>query len=163
MKKLFSLIILAAVLASCSPQPEAEVAVVEELAVVNYYGDSISLDNAISPAEMLQIMNTDGGFEGKVEAKIEECCKKKGCWMKVDLGNGEQMRVSFKDYGFFVPKEGAEGKAVIMQGMAYMDTTSVDMLRHLAEDAGKTPEEIEAITEPELTLAFEATGVVIKD
>ena len=50
-----------------------------------------------------------------------------------------------------------------MQGMAYMDTTSVDMLRHLAEDAGKSQEEIDAITQPELTLAFEATGVVIKD
>jgi len=162
MNKFFALVAGLALFAACAPQPEAEV-LTEEQVVMNFYGDTISVDGAITADQLLAIMNTDGGFEGKVVATIDECCKKKGCWMKVDLGNGEQMRVSFKDYGFFVPKEGAEGKEVIMQGMAYMDTTSVDMLRHLAEDAGKSQEEIDAITEPELTLAFEATGVVIKD
>jgi hypothetical protein len=162
MKKFFALLAGVALLAACAPQPEAEV-VAEEQVVMNFYGDTITADGAVNTDELLAVMTANGGFEGKVEATIDECCKKKGCWMMVNLGNGEQMRVTFKDYGFFVPKEGAEGKAVIMQGMAYMDTTSVDMLRHLAEDAGKTQEEIDAITEPELTLAFEATGVIIKD
>jgi hypothetical protein len=77
------------------------------------------------------------------------------------LGDGEEMRVTFKDYGFFVPLDAA-GKTVIMEGKAYYDTTSVDMLRHYAEDAGESPEEIEKITEPKLELAFEATGVLLK-
>jgi hypothetical protein len=81
--------------------------------------------------------------------------------MKVDKGNGETMMVTFKDYGFFVPFESA-GKTAIMKGFAYYDTVSVEMLRHYAEDAGKSKEEIEAITEPEYDIAFEASGVVLK-
>ena len=39
---------------------------------------------------------------------------------------------------------------------------NVDYLKHLAEDANASQEEIDAITEPELALVFEATGVHIK-
>ncbi|MBK7110455.1 MAG: DUF4920 domain-containing protein [Bacteroidetes bacterium] len=80
--------------------------------------------------------------------------------MKLDLGNGESMRVSFKDYGFFVPKD-LEGKQVIVQGVAEVKTISVDDQRHFAEDAGKTKEEIESITEPQEELVFVADGVIV--
>jgi len=43
-----------------------------------------------------------------------------------------------------------------------VDTLDVPYLRHLAEDAGKSPEEIEGITEPEISLNFTANGVIIK-
>jgi len=39
----------------------------------------------------------------------------------------------------------------------------VDARRHYAEDAGASEEEIAAIVEPELKLAFMATGVMIED
>lgn len=138
-----------------------EVVVLEEK--MNYYGDSISGEGAIAASELVTIVEKEGGFEGKVSTVIHETCQKKGCWMKVDLNGEEDMRVSFKDYGFFVPTGGVEGREVIMQGKAYLDTTTVEMLRHFAEDAGKTPEEIATITEPEYALAFEATGVIIKE
>jgi hypothetical protein len=54
-----------------------------------------------------------------------------------------------------------QGKRVMMSGYAYYDTTSVADLQHLAEDAGRTPEEIAAITEPKFTLNFDAAGVQI--
>ena len=38
---------------------------------------------------------------------------------------------------------------------------SVDDQRHYAEDAGKSPEEIAAITEPKRTLSFTSSGVLI--
>jgi len=71
--------------------------------------------------------------------------------------------VRFQDYGFFVPTEGAEGKRTVIQGEAFYDTLTVAMLQHYAEDAGKSADEIAAITEPELRLAFTATGVMIED
>jgi hypothetical protein len=80
--------------------------------------------------------------------------------MNVDLGEGKQMMVRFKDYGFFVPKD-ADGKIAVMDGVAFREVLSVDMLRHYAEDAGKSKEEIEKITEPETRLSFEASGVLI--
>ena len=91
---------------------------------------------------------------------IDEACKKKGCWMNVDLGNNREMMVRFKDYGFFVPKD-CDGGTAIMQGFAHKEVLSVEMLRHYAEDGGKSKEEIMKITEPETRLSFEAEGVLI--
>ena len=82
----------------------------------------------------------------------------------MDVASGEDtVFVRFLDYGFFVPTEGAEGKRTVVQGQAFYDTLTVPMLKHYAEDAGKSQEDIDAITEPELRLAFTATGVMIED
>ncbi|GIV32843.1 MAG: hypothetical protein KatS3mg031_0378 [Chitinophagales bacterium] len=126
-----------------------------------YRGRKISPKGAVPAAQLPELMNGRDRLEIKVEGKIVSVCKVKGCWMMVDLGNGQQMRVTFKDYGFFVPKD-SEGMTVIMDGIAYYRTTSVEMLRHYAEDAGKSKQEIAAITEPKQELAFEARGVILK-
>ena len=39
----------------------------------------------------------------------------------------------------------------------------MDMLKHYAEDEGKSQEEIDAISEPEFAYTFEAIGVIIKE
>ena len=46
---------------------------------------------------------------------------------------------------------------------APFDTITVEMRKHYAEDAGEAAEFIAAITEPELRLAFTATGVMIEE
>ena len=71
------------------------------------------------------------------------------------------MRIRFKDYGFFMPKD-CSGKEVIFEGKAFYDTTTVEMLKHYAMDGGKSKEEIEKITEPEINLSFLASGVLLK-
>ena len=126
-----------------------------------WFGEQFEFTEAIAPAQVAALMNDSSSNEFVVEGTIQECCQKKGCWMKVDMGNGEAMRVSFKDYGFFVPLDAA-GKTMVMKGVAMYDTLDVDYLKHLAEDANATQEEIDAITEPELAITFEATGVLIK-
>jgi len=73
------------------------------------------------------------------------------------------MMVRFKDYGFFVPLEGMEGKTAVFEGFAFTDSISVEELRHYAEDAGEDSTAIAAITEAEVNLAFEASGVIIKN
>ena len=50
-----------------------------------------------------------------------------------------------------------------MEGWAFREVTSVDELRHYAEDAGKSQEEIEAIQEPKDELKFLASGVFVMD
>jgi hypothetical protein len=77
------------------------------------------------------------------------------------MNNGETIRVTFKDYGFFMPLDAA-GKTVIADGIASIEETSVADLKEYAKDAGKSQEEIDAITEPERELVFEASGVIIK-
>jgi len=126
------------------------------------FGAKISTDGALPIQEMVQKMGTQTKFETKVSGRIVECCQKKGCWMKLDKGDGSTMMVRFKDYDFFVPKDAA-GKTAIMDGFAFIDTISVEDRQHYAKDAGKSEDEIKLITEPELVLAYEATGVIIRD
>jgi len=147
-------------LAACGGQSQETT---EEAAAENvgWFGEEFELTKAISPAQVAGLMNDSSSNEFVVEGTIEQCCQKKGCWMKVDMGNGETMRVSFKDYGFFVPLD-AGGRTMVMKGVAIYDTIDVDFLKHLAEDANATQAEIDAITEPELAVTFEATGVLIK-
>lgn len=128
----------------------------------SYHGFRISEEGAQPIASLATLMEGNAEVDTKLEGTIEACCAKKGCWMTMPLADGSTMRVRFKDYGFFVPKD-AGGKVAIIEGKAYNDTTSVADLRHYAEDAGKSQEEIEKITEPEIAVNFEATGVIIKD
>jgi type IV pilus biogenesis protein CpaD/CtpE len=97
-----------------------------------------------------------------LEGEITQTCAKKGCWMDVKVSEQDTLMVRFKDYGFFVPKEGVEGLRTVVKGNAKMDTISVDMLRHYAEDAGDSEEEILNIMEPKYVLEFIAEGVLIE-
>jgi len=81
----------------------------------------------------------------------------------VKMPDGSKMKVRFKDYGFFVPKKGLEGKRAVLQGTATRETLDVATLRHYAQDAGKSKEEIEKITEPKHMLTFLADGVLITE
>jgi hypothetical protein len=126
-----------------------------------YFGKQIDEHGAITMKELLIKMKGQDALPVKVTGKIVESCKVKGCWMTIDHGNGSAMRVKFKDYAFFVPKD-SEGKTAIIEGTAMMKTTSVEELKHYALDAGKSKEEIEAITQPESQLIFEAEGVILK-
>ncbi len=112
-------------------------------------------------ADMMKQMQSKESLVATVEGKVSSVCQAKGCWMKIETGTGESIRVTFKDYGFFVPKD-LSGSTIIMKGVASYNVTSVEELRHYAEDAKKSKEEIEKITEPKKELVFEADGVLIK-
>ena len=97
----------------------------------------------------------------KVKGEIISTCPMKGCWMNMLVSN-DTVLVRFKDYGFFVPKQGLEGSSAIVNGFLSIDTLSVAQLRHYAEDAGKKTEEIMKIKKPKITLSFLADGVAIQ-
>jgi hypothetical protein len=128
---------------------------------VHSYGDKITADGAMSTADLAKAMSRTDSMAAKVECEIITSCVKKGCWMTVQMPDGDKMMVRFKDYGFFVPTKGLEGKRAVLQGYATKETVDVATLRHYAEDAGKSKEEIEKITQPEHNLMFLADGVLI--
>ncbi len=94
-----------------------------------------------------------------VEGAIVDVCPKKGCWMRVTDGE-QELFVRFQDYGFFVPMNAA-GHGVVMHGTSVAQVASVEELRHYAQDAGKSAQEIAAITEPETRVTFFADAVYI--
>jgi len=141
---------------SCSNVPKSVMTAEGE-----QFGEPITKKGVITFEEMVKKVNKDGGYEGKVLGNIESVCQVKGCWMNVVSDKIEdEMFVKFKDYGFFMPLN-SMGKQVIMQGKAYKETTSVDELRHYAEDEGLSQAEIDKIIEPEEELKFMANGVLL--
>lgn len=125
------------------------------------FGENITKKGAVSVKKIPAKMKDSGELEIKVKGKITEVCQAKGCWMTLDMGNDELIRVKFKDYGFFVPKDAA-GKTAVIDGIAKKEIIGVGELKHLAEDAGKSQQEIDAITESKEELTFMAKGVIIQ-
>lgn len=128
---------------------------------VSYHGKKITADNATPTTVLASKMGDKKELATKVEGTVESVCQVKGCWMRVKTADNQTMLVRFRDYGFFVPKDIA-GKNVVFEGTAETKTTSVAELRHYAEDAGKSKEEIAKITEPEKAITFTADGVIVK-
>lgn len=129
-----------------------------------HFGTMVTADNAVAYDDVMAKMATVDSMQMKVTGKVKAVCQTKGCWMTLvsDKPGYPEMRVTFKDYAFFMPKD-LSGKRVVIDGFARVETTSVEMLRHFAEDAKKSPEEIAKITEPVREVNFEAAGVLILD
>jgi hypothetical protein len=167
MKKLITILVLAIAMVACKTEKEEKKTEQKEVveSAYNSFGEKISSENYLSSADALakyETLKAGDTINLKFASSINEVCSKKGCWMKLPAGNSEEtIMVRFKDYGFFMPLD-SKGKEVIVEGKAFVKEVSVDELKHYAEDAGKSPEEIAKITEPKLEMAFEANGVLMK-
>ena len=172
MKKIVYVLALAAAIVSCKNSEEKTDEVTEEVVVEEVqndpkylsFGEKISDADVISKSQMFEkyeTMELGDTIDVKFTSKVNSVCQSKGCWMRLEVGDKESF-VKFKDYGFFMPKDIA-GQEVIVEGKAFVEETSVEDLQHFAKDAGKSQEEIDAITEPQLTYAFISSGVLIPE
>jgi len=151
----------------CKQEKEQESTIEVEVVEQGYqsFGKEIMAEYALSAERMAEHYNNmkmGDSANAKMIATVEDVCQAKGCWMKLNMPDGEQVMVKFKDYGFFVPKD-IKGKEVIVNGIAFVNEMSVDEQKHYAEDGGATPEEIALITEPKKTFGFQADGVLLKE
>ena len=164
LKNISNWLIAALMFAACSQSNTQTVNPNDPAKDGKHFGAIINAENAVTYEDMMVKMANIDSMNMKVTGTVHEVCQKKGCWMTLvsDQPGKPEMRVTFKDYAFFMPKD-LSGKRVVVDGFAYVETTPVDVLRHYAEDAGKTKEEIAQITEPKRELSFEAAGVLILD
>ena len=93
-----------------------------------------------------------------IKAPLSAVCKNAGCWVQAMKPDGKPLMVRFKNH-FTIPTSTPIGTEAIIHGVAHWDTVSVKALRHFAEDAGKSMEEINKITQPEFKLNFEGDGI----
>jgi hypothetical protein len=74
------------------------------------------------------------------QGKVQRACSRKGCWMEIgDDTTGENAsacRVTFKDYGFFVPTDSAGARARI-QGRLDTHVISAARVAHLEEEGAR--------------------------
>ena len=127
-------------------------------------GQDFSAETILSLSQMDQkysALKAGDTLDVSFRGEVASVCQSKGCWMTMQLEDGQEVMVKFKDYAFFVPKN-ISGKEVILDGKAYVTEVSVEEQRHYAEDAGSSAAQIAAISKPALTLSFLADGVKIR-
>lgn len=165
MKRFNILLVFITLLLACNAQESKQAHVDKSDGTKDYvvFGDKINAVNSISNIDMAEKftgMAVGDTVRAKFKATVTDVCKAKGCWMKVQLQDGQQTMVRFKDYGFFMPKD-ITGKEVIVNGFAFVEAMSVEDQKHYAKDGGQSEAEIAKITEPKKTNGFEADGVLL--
>ena len=122
--------------------------------IYDSFGDEITQESAIGVNDFLaQVSEEESTY--KVKGTIEEVCQMKGCWMTLKNEEGANIRITFKDYGFFVPKD-ISGREVIIEGTALREVLEEDLAKHYADDSGKEYDE-----SMRNAISFEAVGVLV--
>jgi hypothetical protein len=105
--------------------------------------DVVKRGAALSSTETVraaQVMENPKSFEGKnltVEGKIARVCQEKGCWMELTEKEGDPgMRITFKDYAFFVPTD-SQGKKVKAEGKLELKVMPKEQVEHLVGEGSK--------------------------
>jgi hypothetical protein len=162
MKNTILLSMFIALLFACKPTSNQIETALTAPSTENTFGEAVTADNAIAINDLFAQLSHQDSMVTKVRGTVQEVCQAKGCWMSLSDGSTEAKTVfvKFKDYGFFVPKD-ISGKEVIMEGVAFQEVTSIDELKHYAQDKGATEEEIAKITEPKREYKFMASGVLL--
>jgi len=128
--------------------------------IYDHFGDGIAaMGETITLATLVEKSKELVGKKVRLTGDVKSVCKTKGCWMVLADGSME-VRIKFRDYGFFMPKD-CEGRTAILEGTFDVSETSVADLKHLLEDEGKT-EEAAMVTEPRLEMNVTADGVALK-
>ncbi|MDJ0939731.1 MAG: DUF4920 domain-containing protein [Woeseiaceae bacterium] len=101
------------------------------------------LDENLARVSLDELVENADEFVGKsfvTSVRVSQVCQKKGCFFIAKDG-ATTLRVSFKDYGFFVPTDSA-GKQVMLTGELVEKTLSEEQVEHFAEDLGESRETV---------------------
>ena len=143
--------LLLAFLAAPTTQPTTQPAAVT-------FGEPMTLGE-VTPVE--DVLADPAAYDGqriRVRGEIASVCQPRGCWMRI----GDEQANLFVKFtceidNRLVPADAA-GRVGEAEGVLTVETISVEDARHFAEDAGKSPEEIAAITEPQVSLRLAGPG-----
>lgn len=97
------------------------------------------LDESVPGVSLRQLVEDSDSYLGKpvkVAVRVAQVCQKKGCFFVAQEGD-TSMRVSFKDYGFFVPTD-ISGRRVVMVGELVARELTAEQAEHFAEDLGES-------------------------
>ena len=131
--------------------PLAQAAEPGSLPKGNDFGAGLTL---ATPTPLAEIVADPGRFEGEtvlLRGKVVDVCQKKGCWTMLRDG-GEQVRIRFQDYGFFLPKDCVGAEAWAEGRVSVGDAEAREVLRAYGfsipeSRLAETPEEAVEIAE----------------
>ena len=111
-------------------EPVAATADWEEFgARVDDSGEPVSLQELVAAGD------EHAGQDVLLKTRIAKVCRKKGCFFIARDGDAVA-RITFKDYGFFIPTDSA-GKEVLLNGTFERREITAAQARHYREDLGE--------------------------
>lgn len=161
--KYLSLILLIFIAVSCTQtqQQKGKTRAVATSSTGNF-GNEFSTGNTIPATQVAGLFTGSDTAAITISGNIAASCKHSGCWMDIDMGNGETIHVTFRDEAFTIPLDAA-GKNAVAEGIAIRELIPVETLQNYAREDGKSKEEVAAITKPVFTYEFIADGVLIEE
>lgn len=121
------------------------------------YGATLSEAEPLSVTEVIELLGSNDRATVLVQGEVTSVCQVKGCWMGFSSQAGD-VRVTFKDYGFFVPFS-IMGKTVVAEGTVEKVQLSLKVSKHFVQDAGGDPD---TVTEPITEYQMVASGVKVE-
>jgi hypothetical protein len=103
------------------------------------FGEPIAPGAAIGLAEVLAKPDDFASHTVTVEAKVRRNCTRRGCWMELAQALDPSLpgcRVTFKDYGFFVPLDSA-GSTAKVQGTVEVTRVTPEEVAHLESEGAR--------------------------
>lgn len=113
-------------------------------------------DHGISLANLIEHQDQHVGKEIRITTRIAKVCEKKGCFFIATQGD-QSARITFADYGFFIPTDSG-GKQATLVGNFSLKELTPEQVAHYQDDVG------EAVTNNDqnvIEYSIVATSVVI--
>lgn len=104
-------------------------------------GEALKGAAAVKLADLLAKPQAHDGKTVLIEGQVRKACEKKGCWMELATATdakGPGVRVTFKDYGFFVPLDSA-GSMARVEGVVKVAELSESRAKHYEEEGAIVP------------------------
>ena len=104
-------------------------------------GEALKGAPAVKLGELLAKPQEHSGKTVLLEGQVRKACEKKGCWMELATAadaKGPGVRVTFKDYGFFVPLDSAGSQARV-EGVVKVSELSEDRAKHYESEGAIVP------------------------
>jgi hypothetical protein len=142
-----------------SPSPEPSASAAPAAPEVARYGAAISGGESVKLSTLLEEPQKYTDKSVIIEAEVRRACSRKGCWMELAESSDTSApgcRVTFKDYGFFVPLDSAGAHARV-QGSVAVETVAASYVKHLEEEGARFARKNADGTADEVRLV--ATGV----
>jgi hypothetical protein len=119
------------------------------------FGAGLTLERPTALAEVLRAPERFAEEPILLHGRISDVCQRKGCWTILRDG-ADQVRVRFRDYGFFLPTD-STGAEAFVEGVIRVETLSEKAARHYeAESRDGDPD---AVTGPRREVGVVASGV----
>ena len=104
-------------------------------------GEPLKGAQAVKLADVLAKPQAHDGKTVLLEGQVRKACERKGCWMELAASQDAKspgVRVTFKDYGFFVPVDSA-GSAARVEGVVKVAELSEARAKHYESEGAMVP------------------------